>query len=148
MGPIKTEFGYHIIRLEGRRSGVKLAMEQLSVALKDAGEDFIKVATDAVAEYSGTDVQQIGFLSRYTINPDLSKLIWALSAGEVSNTETINDQLIILRVNAIEERELDESQKSAINQGGFDVWLTLYSRAASILIEGKQVQEAGESPAP
>jgi parvulin-like peptidyl-prolyl isomerase len=148
VGPIKTEFGYHIIRLEGRRSGVKLAMEALSVALKDAGEDFIKVATDAVAEYSGTDVQQIGFLSRYTINPDLSKLIWALGAGEVSNSETINDQLIILRVNAIEERELDASQKSAITQGGFDVWLTLYSRAAAISIEGKQVQEAGESPAP
>lgn len=148
VGPIKTEFGYHIIRLEGRRSGVKLAMEQLSVALKDAGEDFIKAATDAVAEYSGTDVQQIGFLSRYTINPDLSKLIWALGAGEVSNAETINDQLIILRVNAIETRELDDAQKSAIKQGGFDVWLTLYSRAAAISIEGKQVQEAGESPAP
>jgi len=148
VGPIKTEFGYHIIRLEGRRSGVKLAMEQLSVALKDTGEDFIKAATDAVAEYSGTDVRQIGFLSKYTINPDLSKLIWALGAGEVSNAETINDQLIILRVNAIETRELDDAQKSAIKQGGFDVWLTLYSRAAAISIEGKQVQEAGESPAP
>lgn len=148
VGPIKTEFGYHIIRLEGRRSGVKLAMEQLSVTLKGAGEDFINVATDAVSEYSGTDVQQIGFLSRYTINPDLSKLIWALGAGEVSNSETINDQLIILRVNAIETRELDAAQKSAITQGGFDVWLTLYSRAAAISIEGKQVQEAGESPAP
>ena len=113
-----------------------------------AGEDFINVATDAVSEYSGTDVQQIGFLSRYTINPDLSKLIWALGAGEVSNSETINDQLIILRVNAIETRDLDAAQKSAITQGGFDVWLTLYSRAAAISIEGKQVQEAGESPAP
>jgi hypothetical protein len=123
-------------------------MEQLSVALKDTGEDFIKAATDAVAEYSGTDVRQIGFLSKYTINPDLSKLIWALGAGEVSNAETINDQLIILRVNAIETRELDDAQKSAIKQGGFDVWLTLYSRAAAISIEGKQVQEAGESPAP
>jgi parvulin-like peptidyl-prolyl isomerase len=93
-------------------------------------------------------VDQPGFVVRYAINPDLSKIVWGLGDGEVSSVVTLGEQLAIIRVNAIENRPFTEPQRTSVNVSGFLIWLDGYRGAAKISIDGNVVQEATETPAP
>lgn len=148
LGPIKTQFGYHVIQFEQRRAGIALRLEQLASDLAAAGADFDAVAADAAKEIDGLTVDRPGFVVRYAINPQLSAMVWKLGDGEVSGVETLGDQLAIIRVNAIENKPYTEDQRSAVEASGFAIWLDGYRTAAKITIDGAVVQEAGESPAP
>jgi parvulin-like peptidyl-prolyl isomerase len=148
LGPIKTQFGYHVIQFEERRAGIMLRLEQLSLQLADAGEGFNAVAEAATEEIDGLTLDQAGFVVRYAINPQLSALVWGLTAGGVSGVETIGEQLVIVRVNAIENKPYTDVQRRTVEASGFNIWLDGYRSAAEIVIDGAVVQEAGESPAP
>jgi len=148
LGPIKTQFGYHVIQFEERRAGILLRLEQLATELAGAGEGFNAVAESAAKEIDGLSVDQAGFVVQYAINPQLSTLVWGLADGGVSGVETIGEQLVIIRVNAIENKPYTEIQRRTVEASGFDIWLDGYRSVAEIVIDGAVVQEAGESPAP
>jgi parvulin-like peptidyl-prolyl isomerase len=148
LGPVKTQFGYHLIQFEERRAGIMLRLEQLATDLAAAGADFDAVAADAEKEIDGLTVDRPGFVVRYAINPQLSAMVWKLGDGEVSGVKTLGDQLAIIRVNAIENKPYTEEQRTAVEASGFLIWLDGYTSAAKIVIDGAVVQEAGESPAP
>jgi parvulin-like peptidyl-prolyl isomerase len=148
LGPVKTQFGYHVIQFEERRAGIMLRLEQLATDLAAAGADFDAVAADAEKEIDGLTVDRPGFVVRYAINPQLSAMVWKLGDGEVSGVKTLGDQLAIIRVNAIENKPYTEEQRTAVEASGFLIWLDGYTSAAKIVIDGAVVQEAGESPAP
>jgi parvulin-like peptidyl-prolyl isomerase len=148
LGPIKTEFGYHVIQFEARRAGLMLRLEELAIELRNAGTGFDARAEEAKKDFAGLTVDQPGFVVRYAINPDLSKIVWGLGDGEVSSVVTLGEQLAIIRVNAIENRPFTEAQRTSVNASGFLIWLDGYRAAAKISIEGNVVQEATETPAP
>jgi parvulin-like peptidyl-prolyl isomerase len=148
LGPIKTDFGYHVIQFEGRRVGMTLRMELLAQELAGASVDFDARATEALKEFDGMTTDNLGFTSRYSLNAQIGSAAWSLAAGEVSSVQTLNGQMVIFKIKAIEERALTEDQKSTIKTSGFVVWLDTYRQIAEIIIEGSVVQEAGGSPAP
>jgi parvulin-like peptidyl-prolyl isomerase len=148
LGPIKTEFGYHVMQFEGRRVGMTLRMEILAQALAGASVDFDARAAEALKEFEGMTTDNLGFTSRYSLNAQIGSAAWSLAAGEVSGVQTLNGQMVIFKVNAIEERALTEEQKATIKTSGYLVWLDTYRQTAEIAIDGSVVQEAGGSPAP
>ncbi len=148
LGPIKTEFGYHVIQFEGRREGMTLRMELLAKELAGASVDFDVRAAEALKEFDGMTTDNLGFTSRYSLNAQIGSAAWLLAAGEVSSVQTLNGQMVIFKVNAVEERALTEDQKTTIKTSGFLIWLDTYRQTAKIAIEGAVVQEAGGSPAP
>ena len=148
LGPIKTEYGYHVIQFEGRREGMTLRMEMLAQELADPAVDFNSRAAEALKDFDGMTTDSLGFTSRYSLNAQIGSAAWALAAGEVSSVQTLNGQMVIFKVNAIEERVLTEAQKATIKTSGFLVWLDTYRQTAEIAIDGSVVQEAGGSPAP
>ena len=148
LGPIKTEFGYHVMQFEGRRDGMTLRMELLAQELASPSVDFDARAAEALKEFEGMTTDNLGFTSRYSLNAQIGSAAWALAAGEVSSVQTLNSQMVIFRVNAIEERALTEAQKATIKSSGFLIWLDTYRETAEIAIDGSVVQEAGGSPAP
>lgn len=148
LGPIKTEFGYHVMQFEGRRDGMTLRMELLAQELASPSVDFDARAAEALKEFEGMTTDNLGFTSRYSLNAQIGSAAWALAAGEVSSVQTLNGQMVIFRVNAIEERALTEAQKATIKTSGFLIWLDTYRETAEIAIDGSVVQEAGGSPAP
>ena len=148
LGPIKTEFGYHVIQFEARRAGLMLRLEELAIELRNAGTGFDARAEEAKKDFAGLTVDQPGYVVRYAINPDLSKIVWGLGDGEVSSVVTLGEQLAIIRVNAIENRPFTEAQRTTVNVSGFLIWLDGYRGAAKISIDGNVVQEATETPAP
>lgn len=148
LGPIKTEFGYHVIQFEARRTGLMLRLEELAIELRNAGAGFDVRAEEAKNDFEGLTVDQPGFVVRYAINPDLSSVVWGLGDGEVSSVVTLGEQLAIIRVNAIENRPFTVAQRASVNVSGFLIWLDGYRGAAKISLEGNVVQEATETPAP
>ena len=148
LGPIKTEFGYHVMQFEGRREGMTLRMEILAQELAGASVDFDARAAEALKDFEGMTTDSLGFTSRYSLNAQIGSAAWALAVGGVSGVQTLNGQMAIFKINAIEERALTEDQKSTIKTSGFLVWLDTYRQTAEIAIDGSVVQEAGGSPAP
>jgi len=148
LGPIKTEFGYHVMQFEGRRDGMTLRMEILAQELAGASVDFDARAAEALREFEGMTTDNLGFTSRYSLNAQIGSAAWLLAADEVSSVQTLNSQMVIFKVNAIEERALTEEQKATIKTSGYLVWLDTYRQTAEIAIDGSVVQEAGGSPAP
>jgi len=148
LGPIKTEFGYHVMQFEGRREGMMLRMEILAQELAGASVDFDARAAEALKEFEGMTTDNLGFTSRYSLNAQIGSAAWLLAVGEVSSVQTLNSQMVIFKINAIEERALTEEQKATIKTSGYLVWLDTYRQTAEIAIDGSVVQEAGGSPAP
>lgn len=157
LGPIKTEFGYHVIRFEARKQSLKLRLDLLAKSLAEPGVDFEKAAKDAIAgksdaPFEGMTYQNVGWISRYSIASDLASMVWKLALGEVSGVETTQGSLIIVKVNAIENRPLTDAQLAAINGNGFESWLGEYVAAAEIWVDGSKVQERAQateaSPSP
>jgi parvulin-like peptidyl-prolyl isomerase len=148
LGPIKTEFGSHVMQFEGRRLGVTLRMEVLAQELAGASVDFDARAAEALKEFDGMTTDNLGFTSRYSLNAQIGSAAWSLAAGGVSSVQTLNGQMVIFKVNAIENRALTEDQKFTIKASGFLIWLDAYRQTAKIAIDGSVVQEAGGSPAP
>ena len=148
LGPIKTQFGYHVIQFEARRAGVLLRLEQLAVELAAAGADFDVAAEAAAKEIDGLTVDRPGFVVQYAINPDLSAIVWGLGDGEVSSVKTLGEQLAIIRVNAIENKPYTEVQRTSVEASGFLIWLDGYRSSARIAIDGAVVQDLDATPAP
>ena len=150
LGPIKTDYGWHIIRFEGRRESLRDQLQTLLDAATVDGKDFAGAAKQMVQSLSGLEVKSPGWVARYSIAADLSGLVWPLAAGETSGIETTQQQdaYLIVHVNAVEERPLTDAQRSAVEFNGFGLWLDLYRAAAAITIDGSSVQDAGESPQP
>ncbi len=148
LGPIKTQFGYHVIQFEARRAGLMLRLEQLAAELATVGAEFDARAEAAMSEFDGLMVERPGFVVQYAINPALSAIVWKLGDGKVSAVETLNDQLVIIRVNAIETKPYTDEQRNTVEVSGFSIWLDGYRSTAEVAIDGAIVQEAVGSPAP
>lgn len=138
---VQTEYGFHVIQFVGRRTGIKLQFEVIAKSLKSA-TDFMAAAEEATFDYENAEVLNVGFIARYTINPDLSEAVWGLAVGEVSGVQTINDTLVIIKVNAIESTPLTAEQTATLEKNGFDVWLAIQQRHVEIAIDGQVAQEA------
>ena len=136
------------MQFEGRRDGMTLRMEILAQELAGASVDFDARAAEALKEFEGMTTDNLGFTSRYSLNAQIGSAAWLLAAGEVSSVQTLNSQMVIFKINAIEERALTEEQKATIKTSGYLVWLDTYRQTAEIAIDGSVVQEAGGSPAP
>ena len=138
---VQTEYGFHVIQFAGRRTGIKLQFEVIAESLKSA-PDFLAAAKEATADYRNVEIANVGFISRYTVNPDLSEAVWGLAAGDVSSVQTLNDTLVIVKVNAVESKPLTDEQNTALKENGFEIWLAIQQRHVEIAIEGQVVQEA------
>lgn len=104
--------------------------------------DFAATAKERTAEFDGVEVSSVGFVSRYSINPDLSEIIWRLGVGEVSGVSTLGESLVIVKVDAIETKTLTPDQVETLTSNGYFVWLEVQRRRVEIAIEGQVVQEA------
>jgi len=148
LGPIKTQFGYHVIQFEARRAGLMLQLELLAQELATPGTDFERTAQDAAKEIDGLTVERPGFVVQYAINPELSRIVWGLADGEVSGVVSLGEQLAIIRVNAIENKPYTEAQRIAVEASGFLIWLDGFRTNARIAIDGAVVQDPEASLAP
>jgi parvulin-like peptidyl-prolyl isomerase len=148
LGPIKTQFGYHVIRFDARRPSLKDRLDELATSLAVAGVDFADAAAAATDTIDDLSFASPGYVPRYTVNPELGSVVWGLKAGGTSAVIESSDTYLIVHVDGVEMRELTADQITGIKGSGFSIWLELYRSAARVAIDGAVVQEAGASPTP
>jgi parvulin-like peptidyl-prolyl isomerase len=148
LGPIKTQFGYHVIQFDARRPSLKDRLDELATALAVDGVDFTEAATIATNTIEELAFASPGFVPKYTVNPELGVVVWGLKAGGTSAVVESSNTYLIVHVDGIEMRELTADQITGITASGFSIWLDLYRSAARVAIDGAVVQEAGASPTP
>ena len=148
LGPIKTKFGYHVIKFDARRASLKDRLDELAKSLAADGVDFKEAATTATNSIEELTFASPGFVPKYTVNPELGTVVWGLKAGGTSAVVESSKTYLIVHVDAIETRALTADQVKGITASGFSIWLDLYRSAARVAIDGAVVQEAGASPNP
>ena len=148
LGPIKTDFGYHVIQFDARRPSLKDRLDELATSLAAAGVDFEEAATAATDTIEELTFASPGYVPKYTVNPELGAVVWGLKAGGTSAVVESSNTYLIVHVDGIETRELTAEQVKGIKGSGFSIWLDLYRSAARVAIDGAVVQEAGASPTP
>ena len=148
LGPIKTQFGYHVIQFDTRRPSLKDRLDELATSLAAPGVDFAEAAATATDTIEELSFASPGYVPRYTVNPDLGSVVWGLKAGGTSAVVESSDTYLIVHVDGVEMRELTADQIKGIKGSGFAIWLDMYRSAARIAIDGAVVQEAGASPTP
>ena len=148
LGPIKTQFGYHVIEFDARRPSLKDRLDELATALAVAGVDFEEAATAATNTIEELTFASPGYVLKYTVNPELGAVVWGLKAGGTSAVVESSNTYLIVHVDGVEMRELTDDQIAGIKGSGFSIWLDLYRSAARVAIDGAVVQEAGASPTP
>jgi len=150
IGPIKTEFGYHIIRFEARQQSLKFRLELLAKQLAAPGTDFESAVKAAIAggvddPFTGMTFTHEGWVARYSIATDLSQMVWKLDQGAVSGVESVQNSFLIVKVNAVEQRPLSEAQLTAVKGNGFAYWINDYVASAEIWVDGSKVQDAAQA---
>jgi parvulin-like peptidyl-prolyl isomerase len=148
LGPIKTQFGYHVIKFDARRPSLKDRLDELATALAAGGVDFKEAATTATNTIEELTFASPGFVPKYTVNPELGSVVWGLKAGGTSAVVESSKTYLIVHVDGVETRALTADQITGIRASGFSIWLDLYRSAARVAIDGSVVQEAGASPTP
>ena len=157
LGPIKTEFGYHIIRFEARQQSLKFRLELLAKQLAAPGTNFESAVKAAIAggvddPFTGMTFTNQGWVARYSVATELSRMVWKLGQGEVSGVESAQNSFLIVKVNAVEQRPLSDAQLAAVKGNGFAYWVNDYVASAEIWVDGAKVQEkaqaVGASPQP
>lgn len=148
LGPIKTQFGYHVIKFDSRRASLKDRLDALAKELSAVGVDFKEAAATATNTIEELTFASPGFVPKYTVNPELGGVVWGLKAGGTSAVVESSNTYLIVHVDGIETRELTADQVKGITASGFSIWLDLYRSAARVAIDGAVVQEAGASPTP
>lgn len=148
LGPIKTQFGYHVIKFDSRRASLKDRLNALAKELGAVGVDFKEAAATATNTIEELTFASPGFVPKYTVNPELGGVVWGLKAGGTSAVVESSNTYLIVHVDGVETRELTADQVKGITASGFSIWLDLYRSAARVAIDGAVVQEAGASPTP
>jgi len=148
LGPIKTQFGYHVIQFDARRPSLKDRLDELATALAVDGVDFTEAATAATNTIEELNFASPGYVPKYTVTPELGAVVWGLKAGGTSAVVESSKTYLIVHVDGIEMRELTADQITGITASGFSIWLDIYRSAARVAIDGAVVQEAGASPTP
>jgi len=148
LGPIKTQFGYHVIKFDARRASLKDRLDELATSLAAPGVDFKEVATTATNTIEELTFASPGYVPKYTVNSELGKVVWGLKSGGTSAVVESSNTYLIVHVDGVETRELTADQITGIKASGFSIWLDLYRSAARVAIDGAVVQEAGASPIP
>ena len=148
LGPIKTQFGYHVIKFDARRASLKDRLDELATSLAATGVDFKEAAATATNTIEELTFASPGYVPKYTVNPELGAVVWGLKAGGTSAVVESSNTYLIVHVDGVEMRELTDDQIAGIKGSGFSIWLDLYRSAARVAIDGAVVQEAGASPIP
>jgi parvulin-like peptidyl-prolyl isomerase len=148
LGPIKTQFGYHVIKFDARRPSLKDRLDELAKSLAVDGVNFQEAATTATHSIAELTYASPGFVPKYTVNPELGSVVWGLKKGGTSAVVESSKTYLIVHVDGIETRALTATQITGIKAGGFSIWLDLYRTAARVAVDGAVVQEAGASPIP
>jgi len=128
IGPIKTEFGYHIVQVLNHAP----KMDDIK-RRADSGEDFAQMARDVSDGAEASTGGDLGWIARGQLTAQQTDAIFATAVGKTSAIVTIKDDgQYLYRVRAEEDRTPDARQTGEIRSRAFSDWYDPKKAAAVI----------------
>ena len=133
IGPIRSQFGYHVIRYDGKRPPAEQRAAEVLLKAREAGADFQALArenSDGIEAIKGGDLGWIA--PGQSRDKKIDTLLAALKPGEVSEGLQLSDGYHIYQVGQREVRPLTPEQINQIGLYAFDSWFADKKAAAKI----------------
>ena len=124
IGPVKTQFGYHVILYVEQRKPPQERIKEIQGQLAAPGADFAAIAkasSDAADASKGGDM---GWVARLQLEKLVEDVLFGLQAGQTSDIITRDDGFHIYRVTERQQRAPDAEQVTALKSSAFDNWYT------------------------
>jgi parvulin-like peptidyl-prolyl isomerase len=122
VGPIQTQFGYHVILFQERVPGAVDRLKTVTDALAATGADFAAIAK----QYSDGDEAliggELGWRTQAQLPTDLGTAAFALQAGQTSPSVKLADGYHIVKVEERASRPLDQAQIAEVSASAFSSW--------------------------
>ncbi len=128
--PVRSQFGWHVIQIEGIRGPADVRAQQVVDAARQPGADFVALAkanSDGSTASTGGD---IGWVARYQLETQEENAIFALQAGGVSDVVTTTDSSSgtisyhVFKVTEVADRLPDATQAETLRSSLFTNWYT------------------------
>jgi parvulin-like peptidyl-prolyl isomerase len=133
IGPVRSQFGYHVIRYDGKRAPAEQRAAELLIKAREAGADFEALArenSDGLEAIKGGDIGWIA--PGQSRDQKVDEILFALQPGEVSDGLQLADGYHIYKAGDREVRPLTTEQINKIGNNAFDAWYAAKKAAADI----------------
>jgi len=142
IGPVKTQFGYHVILYVEQRKTPQERIKEIQTQLAAPGADFAAIAkanSDATDASAGGDM---GWVARLQLEKQIEDVLFGLQAGQTSDIITRDDGLHIYRVTERQQRAPDAEQVTTLKSSAFGNWFTP-RRAQADIWRSPEASDAG-----
>lgn len=132
IGPVQSQFGWHVILFEDRRLPPEARANGLAVQASAAGADFAALArqnSDGPEAAKGGD---LGWVAHYQLDPTIEAAIFAAPVGKLSAMLQAKDGFYLFLVQAEQMRTPDGAQLDTIKSTAFTYWYAAQKAKAVI----------------
>lgn len=123
IGPVKSQFGYHVIRYDGKRPPAEQRAAEILIKAREADADFQALArenSDGLEALKGGDLGWIA--PGQSRDQQIDTTLFALQPGQVSEGLQLTDGYHIYQAGQRETRPLTPEQINKIGLYAFDAW--------------------------
>ncbi len=132
IGPVKTQFGYHVILYVASRPAPEQRVAQIQKELAAPGASFAAIAkanSDATDAVAGGDM---GWVAPLQLQQSIESVLFGLKVGQVSAPQTQSDGIYLYEISQKESRPVDSSQLTTLQGAAFTNWYAAQKARASI----------------
>ncbi len=132
IGPVKSQYGYHVILYVASRPSPQDRIGQLQLELAAPGASFSAIAkanSDATDAVAGGDM---GWVAPLQLDQTMENVLFGLKVGQVSDPQTQSDGIYLYEITQKESRPVDASQLTTLQGSAFTNWYAAQKAKANI----------------
>lgn len=122
IGPVKTDFGYHMILFQERKPPPAERIAEIVQALEEDPDQFAALARERSDAPSAADGGDIGWVTQYQVDAQVYEAVSDLQPGEISEQVSLADGFHVYAVTDRQQRPLDARQRALVELRAFDAW--------------------------
>jgi parvulin-like peptidyl-prolyl isomerase len=132
IGPVKSQYGYHVILYVASRPSPQDRVAQIQKDLAAPGASFSAIAkanSDATDASGGGDM---GWVAPLQLDQSIENILFSLKPGQVSAPQTQSSGIYLYEITQKESRPVDSTQLSTLQGAAFTNWYTAQKAKANI----------------
>ncbi len=122
VGPVKSDFGWHVIMFEGYEPPLADRLGTLKTELAKPDADFAAIAKSSSDGAEGPLGGDLGWRAQSQLPVDASAALLALAPGAVSDPIALDDGYHVYKLIEKADQPLDPAQVAEISATAFDDW--------------------------
>jgi len=122
VGPIQTQFGYHVILFQERVPAAADRLKAVTDALAKPGADFAAIAKENSDGDQASAGGELGWRTKDQLDASAATAIFGLQPGQTTTPIQLSDGYHIYKVEEKAKRPLDPQQVSLVSASAYDTW--------------------------